>query len=449
MEYDFRASSDVCVKCGKCKQSCTIFQINQDETTSARGFVDLLGEVQKETLELSKSTKSIFDTCFLCTNCVTDCPLDLPIDTMIQNIRFKAGVKFGISWYKKLFFYLLRNRRIMDMVAKFGYVFQSCAIKINKTNNTAVPRFYLPIVKSNRALPYAKKISFLNKYPENIKVNKTKAKAQKQLKNKVAIFIGCMSNYTYTNTGDSLVKILKKLDINILIPKKQLCCSAPAYFTGDFKSSEYLIKENIKYFETFINDVDNIISPEATCTAMINHDWEVFLTNLANEHKKNANDDISNEDKEWINRAKKITSKTILATKYLKDKTKLYKIMQNKKQNTKKEVKQKITYHDPCHSKKVQNVSKEPRDLLKNNYDIKEMSDSSKCCGFGGVTMQSENYHLAKKAGEPKAKMIDELNVEVVSAECSACRMQISNSLFLNKSKTIFKNPIELIADKL
>jgi len=36
-----------------------------------------------------------------------------------------------------------------------------------------------------------------------------------------------------------------------------------------------------------------------------------------------------------------------------------------------------------------------------------------------------------------------------VSAECSACRMQIGNSLHEAKVDVVFKNPIELIADAL
>ncbi len=77
------------------------------------------------------------------------------------------------------------------------------------------------------------------------------------------------------------------------------------------------------------------------------------------------------------------------------------------------------------------------------------MRDSDLCCGFGGVTIQSEKYHLSKIAGEKKAKMIDESKAEVVSAECSACQMQIANSLHLANSKVEFKNPIVLIADIL
>ena len=108
-----------------------------------------------------------------------------------------------------------------------------------------------------------------------------------------------------------------------------------------------------------------------------------------------------------------------------------------------------VTYHDPCHAKKMQGIHKEPRALLSQNYEIKEMSDPNRCCGFGGVTMQSEKYEFAKAAGMPKAAMIKDSKADIVSAECSACRMQITNSLERAEVDVKFKNPIELIADAL
>jgi glycolate oxidase iron-sulfur subunit len=77
------------------------------------------------------------------------------------------------------------------------------------------------------------------------------------------------------------------------------------------------------------------------------------------------------------------------------------------------------------------------------------MSDSNQCCGFGGITMQTEKYEFAHLAGMPKAAMIKESNAQIVSSECSACRIQINNSMHNAGVKTIFKNPIELIADIL
>ncbi len=427
-KFDYTQISDDCVKCGKCKPVCTIFNINQDEATSPRGFIDLLGAYKRDELELDKTAKDIFESCFLCTNCVDVCPNDLPTDMIIEQVRYDIAQKYGIAWYKRAFFYLLRHRKTMDILASLGWMFQTCALKKDKEKKTSFLRFPVPLIKKERALTYADRRSFLNKYPENIK-SKTKKEVPEGKKNRVAIFIGCMSNYAYTKTGDGLVKILKKLEVDIFIPKKQLCCGAPAYFTGDFDTVDYLIKQNIEYFETWLDEVDAIVIPEATCSAMINQDWEHYLHNQP----------------EWKERASRISKKVFMATKWLEDNTDLKKLLatSSKKFDTT------VTYHDACHARKVQGVWKEPRELLKQNYSMTEMSDSNRCCGFGGVTMQSEKYHLSRAAGLPKAAMIKETKAEIVSAECSACRIQVSNSLHISNVDVVFKNPIELIADAL
>ena len=426
-KFNYTAISDDCVKCGKCKPVCTIFNINQDEATSPRGFIDLLGAYERNELELDKTAKDIFESCFLCTNCVEVCPNDLPTDMIIEQVRSDIAKKFGIAWYKRLFFFLLRHRKTMDFMSKLGWMFQTCALKLDEKKQSALPRFSLPIVKKGRVLPFADARSFLNKYPANIKaINKVE---EENKKNKVAIFIGCMSNYTYTNTGDALVKILKKLELDIMIPKKQLCCGAPAYFTGAFDTVDYLAKKNIEYFETWIDEVDAVIIPEATCSAMIKQDWEHYF----------------HDQPQWKERAIKLSKKIFMATKWLENSTDLKNLLAS----SGKKFDELVTYHDPCHAKKMQGIWQEPRTLLKQNYVLKEMSDSNRCCGFGGVTMQTEKYDFAKAAGAPKAAMIKETKAQIVSAECSACRMQITNSLYLADVDVQFKNPIELIAQAL
>ena len=58
--YNYLQTSDACVKCGKCLPDCTIFNINGDEATSPRGFIDLLGAYQRKEIELDKNAKEIF-----------------------------------------------------------------------------------------------------------------------------------------------------------------------------------------------------------------------------------------------------------------------------------------------------------------------------------------------------------------------------------------------------
>lgn len=417
--FNFKETSDACVKCGKCIPVCTIHNVNADEVTSPRGFIDLLGAYQDGKLELDKTAKDIFESCFLCTNCTDVCPKALPTDMVIEQVRNDIRKKFGIAWFKRAFFYLLRHRTTMDILFKMGYVFQTCGFKIRKEIESMEPRFSMPIIKKERLLPSMGKTSFLNAHPENINNGG---------KRKVAVFIGCLGNYNYRQVGDSLLKILEHLQIDAFLAKAQKCCSAPAYFTGDFDTVDYLAKYNIEYFEKFINDVDAVIIPEATCSAMMKIDYEHYF----------------HDQPQWRERAKKVSQKIFMATEWLDTHTHLRELLATKgKQSVD------VTYHDPCHARKMQGVYQEPRKLISQNYVIKEMSDPNACCGFGGVTMQTEKYHFAKAAGVPKAAMIKQSGAQVVSAECSACRMQINNSMYQADVDVVFKNPIELIAEAL
>ncbi len=420
--FEYTKISDDCIKCGKCIPVCTIHQVHPDETTSPRGFIDLLGAHERGELEIDKTAKDIFESCFLCTNCVDVCPNDLPTDMVIEEVRKEIADKYGIAWYKRLFFFLLRHRKIMDIASKLGYVFKSCAVQSDERRGGLIPRFNLPIIKKDRLLPSMASTSVLNSYPENIDHGG---------KGRVAIFIGCLANYNYTGIGHGLVKILKALEIDVFFAKEQKCCSAPAYFTGDFDTVENLTKKNIAYFESFIDDVDAIIVPEATCSAMIKHDWAIFFRNRGMG--------------DWAERAEKLNEKIFMATEWLANHTDLPELLE--KRGVAQDIL--VTYHDPCHARKVQGFYKEPRALIGKNYTIKEMSDPNRCCGFGGVTIQTEKFHLAEAAGKPKAAMIDATGADVVAAECSAYRMQLGNALYQADSKAVFKNPIELIADAL
>lgn len=417
--------SDICVKCGKCIPGCTIYDINRDEVTNPRGFLDLIAAYKEGKLQLNKELENVFESCFLCNHCVEICPSELSIDNAIEKMRFDIVKEFGMPWYKKIILSCLKNRKWLDILAKLGYIFQSCAFHIQnkefEKNLGMRAKFSMPFIKKGRFLSSFHKKSFLNLNPDFIDNGGKKT---------IGLYVGCLTNYCYTQTGFSTLKILKELNINVDLMKKQACCGVAHFFSGDFKSVEILAKKNIEYFEKKLEKLNAIIIPEATCSAMLKIDYERFF--------------IMQNERDWANRAKKISSKIYIASQYLYQFTSLKELLKNKKQK-----KYSITYHDPCHARKMQGIFKEPRELLKTNYTYIEMQDSNTCCGFGGVSMQMKHYDKALSVGEKKVKMIDQTTAHFVSAECSACRMQISNNLEQKSSKVVFAHPLELIAEVL
>ena len=442
---DLQNVASACVKCGKCIPHCTIYMLNRDEVTSPRGFLDLLGAYKRGDLALDTTSRAIFESCFLCTTCVTHCPSSLPVDVAIESVRVDIAQKYGIAWYKRAYFFLLRHRKLADIVFSLAHFITPCAFK--EENGRLISRFKLfkntENKRAKRSIFPFWRTSFLQKYqgdimPKNpnmldsIKASHTRDLAYNPslntlTHNRVAIFIGCLSNYNYVNVGESLLTILSRLGITAFVPHLQECCGAPAFFTGDVKSVAYLAKKNIAYFESFWESIDAMIIPEATCAAMIKKDWIHALS----------------DEPEWVERLERLLPKIDMASAWLFHHTHLQEILPQNWSS------QSITYHDPCHARKVLGIFKEPRALLSHSFVLKEMSDSARCCGFGGISMQSSRYDLTLKAGKPKAEMINESGAEIVSAECGACRMQIDNALTQIHSPVRFAHPLELIADAL
>ena len=101
--FKFSEISDLCIKCGKCIPGCTVHRVNPDEVTSPRGFLDLLKGVEEGEIELDKNTKDIFESCFLCNQCVEVCPNSLPTDFMIENIRREIAKNMALHGIKEHF----------------------------------------------------------------------------------------------------------------------------------------------------------------------------------------------------------------------------------------------------------------------------------------------------------------------------------------------------------
>ena len=108
----------------------------------------------------------------------------------------------------------------------------------------------------------------------------------------------------------------------------------------------------------------------------------------------------------------------------------------------------KITYHDPCHLYWGQNISKQPRDILRRSANFQEMETPERCCGGGGI-FNLLHYDLSMKIGEYKAKAIVKSGVEVVATGCPGCRLQIEDLLASKGSTIKCMHTIQVLRDAM
>jgi Fe-S oxidoreductase len=55
--------------------------------------------------------------------------------------------------------------------------------------------------------------------------------------NKVTLFVQCLVDGLYPEVGEAVVKIFRKLNIDVECPADQTCCGQPAFNAGDTGSN--------------------------------------------------------------------------------------------------------------------------------------------------------------------------------------------------------------------
>ncbi len=396
MDKRLNKTWESCVKCGICRSVCPVFKEEKSEPYVARGHITLLSELIKGNIGFKEhEAKDYLYKCLLCTTCVEACPNNSETDTIVEIARHEVIKHHGLPLYKKIMARVLKNRQMMDFAFKNAAMFSSFMFKKNSDTSRASleTKIKTPVMEKGRLIPKLSKKSFMQKYAEYSDSKAT-----------LALFPGCLINYTYTEIGDAFVSILKKLNITFNVPKKQLCCGAPVYFAGNFEDAAYLAKKNLDLFENL--DIEFIAVMEPTCASMIKNDYVKLFMYL--------------EDKEYEKKARDIAEKIIDPVKYLYDYTNIAESINNTNLKT--------TYHDPCHLKRAQNIKEEPRFFIKKASNFSEMKEADRCCGNGG-TFSIDYRETSMKIASRKVRNIENSKADYLVTGCSACIMQLSEAL--------------------
>jgi len=180
------------------------------------------------------------------------------------------------------------------------------------------------------------------------------------MKETVQLFITCILDTLYPETGKSIVRILQRAGITVEFPDGQTCCGQPAFNSGMRDHARQVAVHTIRIFE---KTKGPIVIPSGSCAAMLRHSYlELFA-----------------EDDNWLPRAQALASRTFEYTEYLVDHLGIIDI--GAKYNGK------IAYHSSCHLLRGLGIDRQPRALLAavREAEIVDLPYSNECCGFGGV----------------------------------------------------------------
>jgi L-lactate dehydrogenase complex protein LldE len=232
---------------------------------------------------------------------------------------------------------------------------------------------------------------------------------------KVALFIPCLVDQFFPRVGLDLVRILRRLGLQVEYPTEQTCCGQPAFNTGYHDEAIELAQ---RFIQVFNGGADYIVSPSGSCTSMV----KIFYPELLTDHS-------------LLGPLKEVTSRIFEFSEFLVN------VLGVKDVGA--QFPHKVTYHDACHLLRELKVKEPPRILIRHVRDVElvEMENSEDCCGFGG-TFSVKFPEISTAMSEDKVNRIIQSGAEFVIANDSSCLMQIAGTL---SRKGIPVKPLHLV----
>ena len=219
----------------------------------------------------------------------------------------------------------------------------------------------------------------------------------------VQLFITCLTDSFFPQTGEAVVDIFHRLGIGVDFAREQTCCGQPQFNAGLRKDARAIAEHTIKVFE---NTKGDIVTPSGSCAHHFRHNYlELF-----------------EGDSVWYPRAKSLSERVFEFTEYLVDKINVTDVGASWDGT--------LTYHPSCHTLRGINVDKQPRALLANvlGATLVDLPNAEECCGFGGV-MSVEHPELSAEWLKRKISNLEASKSPTLVVTDAGCLMHIAGGL--------------------
>jgi L-lactate dehydrogenase complex protein LldE len=178
---------------------------------------------------------------------------------------------------------------------------------------------------------------------------------------RVALFVTCLVDQLFPEVGIAAVKLLRRAGCQVEFPAQQTCCGQPFFNSGFRQQAAALARRTIEIFEPY----EAVVLPSGSCTSMIRLEYPHLLQ----------------DEPEWAERARQLAAKTFELSDFLVNQ--LGWLPDGHADQAEMPT---ITYHDSCHMNRLLGLGHESRQLLAAaGLSLREMEESDRCCGFGGV----------------------------------------------------------------
>ncbi len=218
---------------------------------------------------------------------------------------------------------------------------------------------------------------------------------------KASLFATCLVDQFYPEVGESVVKVLRRLGVDVDFPSGQTCCGQPAFNSGFVSQAKPLA---LRFLGLFAGS-DYVVIPSGSCASML----KVFVPEMLKG------------DVELAERARTLADRIYEFSQFLVNVLGVTDVGAR--------FYGKVTYHASCHLLREMGAATESQKLIQAVHGVKyvEMEGAADCCGFGG-TFSVKYPKISGAILESKLQSIEATGADVVVADFG-CLMHIGGAM--------------------
>ena len=204
----------------------------------------------------------------------------------------------------------------------------------------------------------------------------------------VLYYIGCTARYRVPEIADAMLGIFDKLGLKYQVMGEEWCCGSVLFRTGQVEAAKELVAHNVE--EIRKSGAKTVVFTCPGCLKTFEKDYPDMGVELLHSTQFLTRQGNMNLKKEGL----------------------------------------KAAYHDPCHLGRDLGIYEEPRAVLSEVADIKEMKrerEQAWCCGSGGGVKSAFDDFALWSAAE-RLKEAKEAGAEALVSACPFCKRNLKEA---------------------
>lgn len=221
---------------------------------------------------------------------------------------------------------------------------------------------------------------------------------------RVALFVPCYVDQIEPEVGVGVVRVLRKLGIDVIYPEGQTCCGQPAFNSGFFDEARAVGRHFLDVFEE--ERFDYVVCPSGSCTTMVSHYYPFIFKDLPEERERSES--LAERVREFSDFLVNVVGAKDLGAR----------------------LEGRAVFHTGCHQRRELGVLREPRELLENvsGLELLGWENEELCCGFGG-TFAVKMPDVSTAMADEKIKALEKSGADTLISGDSSCLMHLKGRL--------------------